>query len=105
MFAVTDAQWAFFGVLCTNFVALVALFWQGRRTRKASEGAYEAVNGVDKANGEEKLIDQVRDNARRLDRLEAMNEWKVGVLQQVAEQVGVRVPPLPEAIEHREHAA
>lgn len=101
MLAISPAAWGFCGVFVTQAVILVGMGLQ-RRTAKAT---YKAVNGVDEENGEPRLIDQVRDARRRLVVLEAMNEWKVGVLKQVAEQVGLRVPPLPESVEHRERAA
>lgn len=101
MLAISSAAWGFGGILVTQVVVVVVTLLQ-RRTTKAT---YRAVNGVDEANGEPRLIDQVRDARHRLLLLEAMNEWKVNVLKQVAEQVGLRVPPLPEAVQHKEHAA
>lgn len=101
MLAISPAAWGFYGVFVTQAVILVGMGLQHRTTK----ATYKAVNSVDEENGEPRLIDQVRDARRRLVVLEAMNEWKVGVLKQVAEQVGLRVPPLPESVEHRERAA
>lgn len=98
MIAVDEGAYILAGTVVTQVVVLIGLVIQ-IKTKRASDGAYEAVNGVDKENGEPKLIDQVRESRRRLDRLEAMNAWKVGVLQQIADQVGVDVPPLPPGLE------
>lgn len=99
MLAMSPAAWGFGGILVTQVVVVVVTLLQ----RRTTQATYRAVNGVDEENGEPRLIDQVRDARHRLDRLELMNEWKIVVLRQVAEQVGLRVPPLPEATHHKEH--
>lgn len=105
MLALSAGAWGFASVLATQVVIVIGMFVQHRTTK----ATYKAVNGVDEANGEPRLIDQVREHGRDIRDLKLMNEWKVGVLQQLAIQVGVRVPPLPETIkvnhQPKEHAA
>ncbi|MDQ5975836.1 MAG: hypothetical protein QG661_3045 [Actinomycetota bacterium] len=104
MVAVDDGVYVLAGVIITQAVILVGMVLQ-QRTTKAT---YKAVNGVDEKNGEPVLIDQVRMQGKQIARLERMNEWKIGVLTQVAHQVGVSVPALPQDLHEqttREHAA
>lgn len=100
---VTSA-WGLAGVALTSITSIVTLVIT-LHVKGTTQRTYNSVNGVDEANGEEKLIDQVRQHTHDISQLKAMNEWKVGVLKQVAEQVGLVVPPLPEAAKHEERAA
>lgn len=96
--------WALAGLAIVQFTSIVTLVIT-LRVKRTSESTYKSVNGVDVANDEPKLIDQVRHQGREIRHLKAMNEWKVGVLKQVAEQVGLDVPPLPVDDEDEERAA
>jgi hypothetical protein len=99
VFGVDDGAYILGGVTLTQLVVVFGIVYgarQSRTARRVAESTNEAVNNVDKENGEPTLINQVREHGRILRRHSAHHEWSATVLQEVARQAGVNVPPLPE---------
>ena len=96
MMAIDDGAWIFGGVALTQITVVFGMVYAARNARRArtvAESTNEAVNHV--GEGEPTLINQVREHGRILRRHTRHHEWSAHVLQEVARQAGVTVPPLP----------
>lgn len=96
MFAVDDGTKLLIGTLITQAVVVFGIIYAGRNARRArvvAESTNNAVNHV--PDGQPTLIQQVQEHGRILRRHTKHNEWSATVLQEVARQAGVGVPPLP----------
>ena len=99
MFGLDQGAYILAGTFLTQLVVMFGIVYAGKNAKKArqlGESTNDAVNHVDVAGGELKLIDQVRNHGRQLDRHEEYHEWTASALSTIAAEIGVRVPPLPE---------
>jgi acyl-coenzyme A thioesterase PaaI-like protein len=91
-----EGAWIFGGVIVTQLTVVFGMIYQGHQARKAKLIAASTNNAVNHvAEGEPTMINQVREHGKILQRIQRHQDWSVGVLQEVARQSGVRVPPLP----------
>jgi hypothetical protein len=102
MIAVTEISdnlglWGFLAVLVTQGVIVL----NQRRGAKVNNSTNLSVNHV--GENEPTLINQVREHGRQLQVIDHRQQWTVEVLQEVARQSGVRVPPLPENMPYTSH--
>ena len=107
MLAMSDAMWVFLGVVVTQFVVVFGIVYAAKNARAArtiAESTNEAVNNVDKEKGEPKLIDQVRSHGRQLKAHNEYHRWTAAALVTIADEIGVKVPPLPEEVEEESAA-
>lgn len=96
VFGLDDGAYILGGVALTQAVVVFGIIYAGRNARAArtiAESTNNAVNHVPE--GSPTLIQQVQEHGRILRRHTRHNEWSATVLQEVARQAGVGVPPLP----------
>lgn len=96
MLGIDDGAYILVGTVVTQIVVVFGIIYAGRNARKArivAESTNNAVNHVPA--GQPTLIQQVQEHGRILRRHSKHHEWSAEVLQEVARQAGVRVPPLP----------
>lgn len=90
LLAISEGAWAAIAALITGLFGVIAELL--RRTLREVRQVNRAVNHV--APGEPPLIERVRRLEQRTD---MQSQWMADVLELVAAQLGVKLPPHPEA--------
>lgn len=106
MIGLSEAAYVLIGTVVTQIVVLFGIIYGARNARRArivAESTNNAVNHVPE--GQPTLIQQVQEHGRILRRHSQHHEWSAQVLQEMARQTGVPVPPLPVDDEQEERAA
>jgi len=93
----SDAGWAFLGVLSVQFVALAGLYVQSRKTGTQVTQVNRAVNH--QPEGTATLVQRVGTIEKEIVSFKEETEkhrcWEYGVFQLMGEHVGFRVPVRP----------
>lgn len=99
--AVSEATWAFLGVLITQAVIFAGLFVRSTRTGRDVAQINRAVNH--QPDGSPTLVERVGRIEARTEVIEsdtkAHRDWEHSAFSAIADQIGVALPPHPK--EHR----
>jgi hypothetical protein len=91
--AISEGTWAFLGVLITNAVLLVGLFYRQGRIAAGVRDVNRAVNH--QPNDHPTLIQRVASLEVSADNADRHREWQHGALHAISVEIGCELPPYP----------
>ena len=94
--AISEGTWAFLGVLITNAVLLVGLFYRQGKIASGVRDVNRAVNH--QPSDHPTLIERVASLEVASENVQQHSQWQHGALQAISVEIGCTLPPYPAEI-------